>query len=339
MSSDDEVCGNSFVCPRSGRTPTSAGKRKRPERDRGVSGAADEVEELGDDLCYLCAQTLDGDDHDWRNKLFHRKCVNAIRCYRRMATSAGTIQNADALFFADPAKWRAQVSPLIRTSAGSRTSSIRAQVKQHIVEQETYNDKQRVATTIIMSRRRFRKHRRDTEDMGSLSADSEFEKRLKRQNRRYCTKDEDKVGVSDDERETITNGTRSSKKTQDATQTRTSHDDEPNEDGEARREGRSRSSAGGRSHGQSERSREARHGGARVAASGSRSMTDAMSSPPRDRLARPGASKRPGSCAFSEEPTSVSKRKMGVDRSMGEEDDDDDGMASSSDAGGSDCCS
>lgn len=148
---------------------------------------------------------------------------------------------------ADPVKWRSKVSPLVSASTG-RTASARALVRQHIMQGETYTDKQRIATNIIMTRRRFKNFRRKVDDMGSMSADSEFEPRLRRQHRRYCTGGEEKVAVTDDERETQTRGTRSSKISQE-TGAASAQVEEPRDEREGRRAGRSRSSAGGFSRG------------------------------------------------------------------------------------------
>ena len=210
-STDDSVLADFARTPDTGRRRWRAKARReaslpprRSDDDDGVD-EDDEDDEHGEhgehgDLgitCHLCERPCDANVcHMYSGCRFHIVgCWPAVRCYKRLLASREAVEAAHKEMRLRPARWRAEVLPLLRQPGARRDRQARQAVKEKISMNERYTKNEVMETDLILNKKRFKAFMYMWEGQDSDEASEEFDKALQAQGRRWCDDWEDKVKV------------------------------------------------------------------------------------------------------------------------------------------------
>lgn len=169
-----------------------------PSGKLALAPPASDGDESDGDGCFLCRQSLDGSEqHTLKGHVFHRACLAAVRCHRRLATPPV----ADAAMDNEPEQWRADVRPLVRSDdRTTRSIAARERVKMKIRQSEEISSNMREESVLILNKRRFKSYVAFWDKLGSSSGSEEFESRRRHQRNKYSTANEHRVAIEDNER-------------------------------------------------------------------------------------------------------------------------------------------
>lgn len=167
-----EIAGDGATAvSRRGVSPQA--RRKAQARPRSSQASASAPE------CCVCG----GQDGDlskiWRREHLHKHCWNGVRCYLRMHTSKSAKESEQRLFNRKRQDWQAAVRPLVVVdSATRRPRSLREDARESVVQHspERYEEKQRIKDILLLSKDRYKRHKKDNDGWATDEASSEFER-------------------------------------------------------------------------------------------------------------------------------------------------------------------
>lgn len=147
----------------------------------------------------------------------HQPCMAATRCFRRLVEKSGkpALREHDGRMLDDPESWRADVAPLVKVG-GKRSGAARCAAKQRLVrEKATFVEKGVISDSLVLTKRQYKKFKREWDDMSSSSASAHFDRELKKQRGKHSTGEQSMIAVADIKRIRNYEGTRNSTKEQD----------------------------------------------------------------------------------------------------------------------------
>lgn len=132
--------------------------------------------------CFLCLDLVRDDPLDFNSKTFHRKCMNAVKCYRRYQRNAGKLERADKNMLQRTDSWRNEVLPLVKSDAsGARNRQARADLKAKCKISKKFMTEERQTTRLLLTKRRYKSYMQFWERQDSDAASDGFETLVKKQ--------------------------------------------------------------------------------------------------------------------------------------------------------------
>ena len=194
MMSDNEPVGDEASERGRSRSNRRSGWSKRRPASSSAGG--------GGETCHLCSETIcDGDNPKYfKGVAFHPgACFAAVRCRRRVLDKQGGMAAADGdeMMIANPEQWRQVVQPLVVSPGYWRTPAQRRKAKPPCRFNDDVSEDMVLEDDLILTKRRFKKFRKDWDGMSSDEASMEFEGEVDQQQQKYCSRGTDRIAVPD----------------------------------------------------------------------------------------------------------------------------------------------
>jgi hypothetical protein len=191
-----------------------APRHERSIAPRGAHVASDLSDDVGlqQHSCHLCESGIlpGAPCKTFKGFSLHIQCMNAVRCSRRLlAKDPNSLNDSDKKMIQDPPAWRADVSPLIATSAKGRNAAARTVCKQRTVVKENYQDDAVLDDYLHLTKNRYKAYKCFWDRCGSETASEDFDAALTSQNAEFSKDGEDLVRVQDNMRDRSGRGVKS----------------------------------------------------------------------------------------------------------------------------------
>lgn len=182
-----ESSGEELASARASVSKSAKKRRTNSTAPQGPRSIAASIAESASDsdgdrtMCYLCCKPLVPSESNrrFRGVQFHPRCYNAVRCYRRYVSMSDS--RLDQIMLEQPDRFRAEVRPLVPKPGERRDSTAMETTRAKLKDNATYTKDELIEDQLLLNRRQFVKHMRDTENMQSSDAHQEFNYLLRKQ--------------------------------------------------------------------------------------------------------------------------------------------------------------